>query len=160
MWAVPCSNPLEAEGFSAERSHAFPVPAWDLCSYSSFLPQPQEMHLLDRWIGDYKLTLGADESVNGSLRWSPQWAGDWSSVRMGESPAPWHIKAFKMSNCIKVHSLMIHMVFFGFFLIIINWFCRLEVNDRSQDVVYESTRNIQCRQIKYLENELLLLCEW
>lgn len=79
------------------RLHVLSVSAWDLYSYSSFLPQPIGMHLLDRWISDYKLTL---------CRWEcerllpPRWAGDWSSVGMGESPSPWHIKGFIKAICL------------------------------------------------------------
>ena len=52
-------------GISVWGLHVFPMYAWVLFRYSSFLPPSKNMH--DRLIGDSKLTQGVSVSVHGCL---------------------------------------------------------------------------------------------
>merc|ERR1712035_59525 len=67
-WFDPgCGSP------SVRSLHVLPVSAWVLSGYSGFLPQSKDMQVGDRLIGDSKLTVGVNVSMNGclSLRVSP-----------------------------------------------------------------------------------------
>ncbi len=73
-------------GLSVWSLHVLPVSAWVLSGYSSFLPQSKDMQF--RLIGDSKLPVGVNVSVNGCLSLYVSPAVNWRLVQGVPHPHP------------------------------------------------------------------------
>ena len=61
--------------------HVLPVSAWVYSMYSGFLPHPKNMLSGDRLIGDSKLPVGVNVSVDGCLSVYVSLATNWRLVQ-------------------------------------------------------------------------------